>query len=99
MVHNCPQYTKELEEPRVGSYGPFKRKAGTSVFGHGQTNLNPTFRFQRQYRKERVVLLCRKIVSSFVLLHIFISFLCCLAEKGQGEVSKRLKIAEKLQSV
>ena len=48
---------------------------------------------------ERVVLLCRKIVSSFVLLHIFISFLCCLAEKGQGEVSKRLKIAEKLQSV
>ena len=48
---------------------------------------------------ERVVLLCRKIVSSFVLLHIFISFLCCLAEKGQGEVSKRLKIAEKLQLV
>ena len=48
---------------------------------------------------ERVVLLCRKIVSSFVLLHIFISFLCCLAEKGQGEASKRLKIAEKLQSV
>ena len=48
---------------------------------------------------ERVVLLCRKIVSSFVLLHIFISFLCFLAEKGQGEVSKRLKIAEKLQSV
>ena len=48
---------------------------------------------------ERVVLLCRKIVSSFVLLHIFFSFLCCLAEKGQGEASKRLKIAEKLQSV
>ena len=48
---------------------------------------------------ERVILLCRKIVSSFVLLHIFVSFLCCLAEKGQGEVSKRLKIAEKLQSV
>ena len=48
---------------------------------------------------ERVILLCRKIVSSFVLLHIFISFLCCLAEKGQGEVSNRLKIAEKLQSV
>ena len=51
LVQNCPQYTKELEEPRVGSYGPFKRKAGTSVFGHSQTNLNPTFRFQRQYRK------------------------------------------------
>ena len=48
---------------------------------------------------ERVILLCRKIVSSFVLLHIFVSFLCCLAEKGQGEASKRLKIAEKLQSV
>ena len=97
MVSKLPIVHKRVEEPRVGSYGPFKRKAGTSVFGHGQTNLNPTFRFQRQQRARG--LLCRKIVSSFVLLRIFISFLCCLAEKGQGEASKRLKIAEKLQSV
>ena len=64
---------REFKASKRGSYGPFKSKAGTSVFGHGQKNLNTTSNFS-VFFCIICTISCQKVwkyVSSSDLLHFY----------------------------